>query len=115
MTIVIVNTGERGLLEHGLGVALELRLHTTDLTGLAPDSLDDLTTGDLDEPTFTGYTPVALPAAGWSITIGNPTEARQPPAVFTCIAVLPRPVSANSAARPRWHAQRTIVCWKSNR
>lgn len=91
MTIVIVNTGERGLLEHGLGVALELRLHTTDLTGLAPVELDDLTTGDLDEPTFTGYTPVALPAAGWSITIGNPTEARQPPAVFTCSADLPGP------------------------
>lgn len=77
MSIVVVNSAEVALLNgtwSGLADDFELRLFTNDVTaGLTPSEIQDLDEGDFTEATFTGYAPVPLGSAGWTITAGNPT------------------------------------------
>jgi microcystin-dependent protein len=91
VSLVVVNQGEEALLNNGLtGVAYTLRLHTTDVTaGLSPAQVDALDETDFTEATFTGYTAQAISPGDWTVTLGDPTEARNVAKSFTASANQP--------------------------
>jgi microcystin-dependent protein len=84
-TVYVVNQGEEAILEDGVtGVAYTLRLHKTDVTaGLTAEQIDALDEGDFVQADFTGYAAAALSTGDWTVTQGNPTEARNVEKSFT--------------------------------
>lgn len=87
MALVVPNGSEVTILENILNKVapqnLVLRLYTNNLT---PDETN--VAADFTEAVGNGYASVALTAASWVITPGEPTEAAYPEVVFTFTGAL---------------------------
>src|SRR5690606_6373397 len=70
MTLVVVDQGEKSMLESILAVNYTLHLFTNDVS--AEEAPDALTESDFTEATFTGYASKALTGGEWTVTAGDP-------------------------------------------
>lgn len=88
MTLVILNAGERLVLDYlvnrGTPEDLVLRLFANDVTaGLTAAQVEALTEAAFTEATFTGYSAVTLTGASWSSGEGDPATAAFAQQTFT--------------------------------
>lgn len=84
MTVTIVDVGEEQFLDLIVGVAMNLRLYTTDVTlGLTSAQVDALDETDFTEAAFPGYAAKALTGGSWTTTQANPSTATTAAQTFT--------------------------------
>lgn len=85
MALLVPNNGEGDALAAIVGKAaaenLVLRLYTNDITPAEADTAASYT-----EATFTGYAPITLTAANWTVTEGAPSNASYAQQTFTSSA-----------------------------